>query len=664
MTAEPTLVLHTSHEPLARQIGSVLPAETALLVTRTSEELLRAVRRQRTPVILFDLLTEEARRELAGWMERLADGVVIALGDPRSEAARQAEAGGAFSVLEPTLTGLLALPGLLARAMAHARLREENRQLRAASTPAPPPVTAAPPPMRKEMLLPLRHFARMFRHFDHLESMLERSVEALASATGVARAGIVARIRGQDHYRLISGLHCLEETTRASYEPHHPFVCWLESHALIASRAAVEQATSPEERMLLQRMLDESGAEVLAPLHARDGILGWLLLGRRTCGRPFSTDDLEEVALAADHVAGALENALLYEEVARQKSLAETLLHALPTGVVAADENGVVRWFSVAAGHLLNLTEEQVVGRPVEALGSRMADQLRRAIAGENQGFPEIWRDPLSRRSLVVQARRLGTALRGLGAVAVIQDLTAQQALQEKQDQLERTAFWTELAASMSHEIRNPLVAIKTFAQLLPERYQDPEFRTSFSHLVSAEVDRLNSIIDQINDFAHPPSLKFHQLDVREPLQRSVNLALPQGTRDGLRLETRLAPDLPAVWGDDRALADCFAHLIRNSAEALAGRADGAITMEAARAGATAGNVQITVRDNGPGIPDGLRDKIFSPFCTTKPRGMGLGLPIVKRTVVDHNGRVDVQTGQDGTTVTILLPATAQGEQP
>ena len=648
MTAEPTLILHTGHDPLARQVSQILPAEPALLVTRTGE---------------LDLFCEEARRDLAGWLERLAGCVIIVLGDPRSEAARQAEAGGAFTVLEPTLGGLLALPGQLNRAMAHARLQEENRQLRAAAAPvAPVPVpVAAPVPARKE-LLPLRHFARMFRHFDHLESMLERSVEALAAATGVARAGIVARIRGQAQYRLISGLHCLEETTRATYEAHHPFVCWLESHALIASRAAVEQAASPEERMLLQRMLDESGAEVLAPLHARDGILGWLLLGRRTCGRPFSTDDLEEIALAADHVAGALENALLYEEVARQKSLAETLLHALPTGVVAADELGVIRWFSVAAGHLLNLSEQEVVGRPVETLGSRMADQLRRAIAGESQGFPEIWRDPLSRRSLVVQTRRLGTALRGLGAVAVIQDLTAQQALQEKQDQLERTAFWTELAASMSHEIRNPLVAIKTFAQLLPERYQDPEFRTSFSHLVTAEVDRLNSIIDQINDFAHPPSLNFRQLDVREALQRGVALALPQGTRDGLKLETRLAPDLPAVWGDDRALADCFAHLIRNSAEALAGRADGAITMEAARAGTAVGNVQITVRDNGPGIPDPLQDKIFSPFCTTKPRGMGLGLPIVKRTVVDHNGRVDVRSGQDGTTVTILLPANGQGE--
>jgi nitrogen-specific signal transduction histidine kinase len=618
---------------------------------------------QRAPVLLLDLFCEEARQGVPGWMEQVKSAVVIALGDPRTEAARQAEAAGAFAVLEPSLTGLLTLTGRdrPRRPTRTPAGRKPPLARRLRPAPAPPPASLPPP--RQETPAALAAFRP---HVPPLSTTWRPCWSAAwkpwPPPPECARAGLVARIRGQPGYRLIAGLHCLDETTRALYDAHHPFVCWLETHALMASRLGLEQTSDADERRLLQRMLDESGAEVLAPLHARGGILGWLLLGRRTSGRPFSADDLEEVALAADHVASALENALLYEEVARQKSMAETLLHALPTGVVATDEHGVVRWFSVAASQLLNLTAEQAVGRPVEILGSRMADQLRRAIAGESQGFPEIWRDPLSRRALVVQTQRLGTAERVLGAVAVIQDLTAQQALQEKQDQLERTAFWTELAASMSHEIRNPLVAIKTFAQLLPERYQDSEFRTSFSTLVSAEVDRLNSIIDQINDFAHPPSLKFHQVDLRDPLRLSVDLALPQGARDGLKVETRVPADLPPVWGDDRALADCFAHLVRNSAEALVGRADGTIHVEAVRTGSPSGNIQVTVRDNGPGIPDPLRDKIFSPFCTTKPRGMGLGLPIVKRTVVDHNGRVDVKTGKDGTTVTILLPANGQGD--
>ena len=139
-------------------------------------------------------------------------------------------------------------------------------------------------------------------------------------------------------------------------------------------------------------------------------------------------------------------------------------------------------------------------------------------------------------------------------------------------------------------------------------------------------------------------------------------MAMPQGIRDGLQVETKVAEDLPPVWGDERALADCFSHLLRNAMEALAGRADGLIHMEAATAGLPGTKVQVTVRDNGPGIPDTLQDKVFSPFCTTKPRGMGLGLPIVKRTVIDHNGQVEVQTGPSGTAVTILLPSSQPGE--
>ncbi len=241
--------------------------------------------------------------------------------------------------------------------------------------------------------------------------------------------------------------------------------------------------------------------------------------------------------------------------------------------------------------------------------------------------------------------------------------MTPEESLRQKQELLDRAAFWTDLAASMSHEVRNPLVAIKTFAQLLPERFDDPDFRRDFNEIVVQEIDRLDLIITQINNFAHPPELNFKSLDLRAPMKRAIELVRARKLQNGFSIETALPDDLPHIVGDEIALAEAFAHLVANAAEATVGLPKGKITLSAKpiREGNHTSGVVVTVQDNGRGIAADLKDKIFSPFCTTKPRGMGLGLPIVKRTVFDHNGRVDIDSNPQGTSVSVLLPAAENG---
>jgi len=109
-------------------------------------------------------------------------------------------------------------------------------------------------------------------------------------------------------------------------------------------------------------------------------------------------------------------------------------------------------------------------------------------------------------------------------------------------------------------------------------------------------------------------------------------------------------------------LTEVFAHLVNNAAEATSGLHQGRITLAVRptnKGDATRG-VVVTVKDNGSGIAPDLRDKVFSPFCTTKARGIGLGLPIVKRTIFDHNGRVDIDSNPQGTRVSVILPATPE----
>ena len=441
-------------------------------------------------------------------------------------------------------------------------------------------------------------------------------------------------------------LRCLPETSEIEYGERDALVRWFELHAHLICRSNLGQANDPKERTLMRRALDTFGAEVIVPLHARGSIIGWLFFGHRLTGQRFDYNDLEGLMLLAENVSTVLENALLYEEVTLQKTLAETLLKSIPPGIIATDEEAVVRWFNPTAERILGIPAADVLNQPIEAAGSRLATFLRETLESKDNLPSQQWIDPNTRRSLSVETRRLVDKKTPLGAVAVLHDLTAEDNLRQKQDLVDRAAFWTDLAASMSHEIRNPLVAIKTFAQLLPERFDDADFRKDFNEIVVQEIDRLDKIITQINNFAHPSELVMKPIDVRASVRKAIELARGPMKKNGVAIDTTLPNDLPKVLGDETALTEAFAHLVANAAEATSGRTKPRITLAAKqiREGEHASGVVVTVKDNGKGISADLREKVFSPFCTTKARGMGLGLPIVKRTIFDHNGRVDIDS--------------------
>jgi nitrogen-specific signal transduction histidine kinase len=668
MSAAFTCILYTQDVDLARRVKAFLRA-MALVRHVTDPNRMEAVLQQNSPaVILMDLRAKEFRDLIEQLEQDWSESLVIALGAPRSEPLREAEQSGIYAA-EDLQLDRHRFQALVGRAFDHLKLMQENRELREESHYGP----SAEQPRRAEPMLERAHapslpplrFPRVFRRLDKVEGLLASIVEGVADAAGVTRVGIFSRIRQGDRYRLRAGLRCLPETNEIEYQERDPLVRWFELHGHLVSRANLAHIAAQNQRPLLRRALDSFGAEVIVPLYARGEIIGWLFFGHRITGLPFDYGDLEGLMILAEHVSTVLENALLYEEVTLQKTLAETLLKSIPPGIVAVDEEGIIRWFNPPAESILGLKTIEALNHPVEAVGRKLAPMLRETLEAKTNLPPRQWIDPNTRRSLSVEARRLLNQHTPLGAVAVIHDLTAEENLRQKQDLVDRAAFWTDLAASMSHEIRNPLVAIKTFAQLLPERFDDPEFRKNFNQIVVQEIDRLDKIITQINAFAHPAELNMRPLDIRAPLKRGLELARSKFRVNGeVAVETELPSNLPKILGDEGALAEAVAHLVANAAEAVTEQKKPKITLSAKpiREGGRASAVLVTVQDNGRGIAPEMREKVFSPFCTTKARGMGLGLPIVKRTVFDHNGRVDIDTSTSGTAVSIALPATVNGD--
>jgi len=664
MTPAPVCIIYTQDAELVRRARAFL--RTMAQVRHVSDpDRLQPVLQQVGPsVLMMDLRSKECRELIDQIQSERSDILIIAFGVAQSETLREAEQIGIYAAEEIGLERRR-FQALLGRAFDYLKVSQENRDLRETSTLTPDVSRkdeAAHQSIDATRTLPLLRFPRVLRRLDNMDTLVAAVVEALADAAGVSRVGLFSQTRKGDVYRLSAGLHCLPETEELEFEKRDTLVRWFELHARLISRANLARTPDQRERNVMRRALDMFGAEAIVPLYARGCIIGWVFFGHRVTGQLFDDRDLEGLTMLAEHVSTILENALLYQEATVQKTLAETLLKSIPPGIVAIDVDATVRWFNPPAEKILGLSGADTLSKPVEAVGNRLAGFLREALEAKTPLPPQQWIDNKTRKSLSVETRQIADNGAPLGAVAVIQDLTVQETLREKQALLDRATFWTDLAASMSHEIRNPLVAIKTFAQLLPERFDDADFRKQFNKIVVNEIDRLDKIITQINNFAHPPELVLKPIDVRSPVKKGVEIARSRyGINGKVELETSLPSNLPRVLGDETALAEAFAHLLANAAEASADRSKPRITLSAkpVREGRHSAAVVVTVQDNGTGIAPEIKEKIFSPFCTTKPRGMGLGLPIVKRTVFDHHGRVEVDSTSKGTQVSVLLPATS-----
>jgi nitrogen-specific signal transduction histidine kinase len=657
MSTLPTSLLYTQDGALLQRIRGYLHSRSTVRHVGEPAELELLLSQHHDTLLFMDLRAADCLAVLADTTKGFPDIVVVALGAARSDPGLRAAAAGVYAI-EPGDVDRLRLQTLFDQAQAHLRLLQENRVLRE-SLQRP---TAAPPQPRENIAPSLYHFSSAFRRFDNIGIMLENIVEGVASCARVSRVAVFS-ITPPEVYRFRAGVKCMEETRALEYPKTHPFVQWLQLHAHSLSRAMLRHIESMEERLLLEKTLDLAGAEAILPLFGRERLIGWLCLGRGSSGAPLEPRDIEDLTLLAEQVSVTIENSLLHESIAIQKALAENLLQAIPIGIIAAGADGTVRWFNSGAEKLLNLSAAELIGRPTERISGYMASLLSRCMAGEKTADPVAWTEPITRRELSIQIRCLQQSGQCIGAMAVLHDLTEERILREKQNNLERATFWNELATAISHEVRNPLVAISTFSQLLPERYGDEEFRTQFRDLTTQEVARLNGMIDQLDEYANPPRLEFAPVDPGTLLE-TAQFKARNGHAGPCEVGLEVAPGLPAIKGDLNILADAIVRLLQNAFAAVANLAQPRVSLRAFAGEIGTGRpaVVVEVRDNGRGIPVELREKVFSPFCTTKARGVGLGLPVVRRTMIDHGGLVAIDTGDTGTIVRLTLPTWDRGE--
>jgi PAS domain S-box-containing protein len=343
-------------------------------------------------------------------------------------------------------------------------------------------------------------------------------------------------------------------------------------------------------------------------------------------------------------------------EVHDREARLRAILDAAVDAVISADRDGRIESCNPATERMFGTPATELVGRPLHGIvpqvdvrqgaHTRQAGMVLRGRRGDGSLFPVdvSW-------SEVQHSEQL----RSTAVVAVVRDISELVAAQERAIQAERLAAIGQTIAALSHESRNELHTLCLTAELLSRLAQDrPDLLPLVDRLRDSQ-ERLSRLFDDVRGFAAPVVLELSECYLSEIWQRAwTELGVHREGRDAALHEVTEAVDL-ACLADEFRLEQVFRNLFENSLAACSGPVRIDIRCAPAEIdGEPALNV--TIRDNGPGIPAEVRARIFEPFFTTKSRGSGLGMPICRRIIEIHGGTLDVIDGPGGATFQIVLP--------
>jgi PAS domain S-box-containing protein len=399
------------------------------------------------------------------------------------------------------------------------------------------------------------------------------------------------------------------------------------------------------------------------PLILQDEVVGVLSV-RNNSPNQYSDEDVRVISIIAS------QGAAIYKELEALSALTsytDNILSSIAAGVVTLDSDGLILTWNLAAEKIVGVPVDSVVGiRFDEALQEldvqdSEKQSLRRSIenvfkTGETyQGYKLAFHTSGDEEVYinVSISQLINGAGEQLGLVIIFEDVTREIKMEDEFRRMGELAAVGQLAASIAHELRNPLSSIKGAAQFLQKEYENEPAIVEFLGIIVDEVNGLNRLTTEFLDFARPMQLELKPASINDIVEKTLHLMSVHITDSNVVVKENLTEQVPEIQADESQLEQVLKNMILNSLQAMP--EGGMLTVETGAM--PSGGAYISVSDTGVGIPPEKTERIFQPFFTTKTKGTGLGLSVVHKIVENHGGRIDVisEVGK-GTTFKIILP--------
>jgi signal transduction histidine kinase len=352
------------------------------------------------------------------------------------------------------------------------------------------------------------------------------------------------------------------------------------------------------------------------------------------------------------------------EKFQRESEKLQQITNVVPLNIMSFDDNGHVSelneyMLNLIRHHYPHLTKETILSQPAEQVFGSSMDQvtferLRGILLSRQRTNAKIKLDSMTYQVFTAPLQYDSGLPSGI--VMIIQDLTEEEKIRSELDNVERLTLVGQMAAGITHEIRNPMAVVRGFLQLMREK--SPEDLHSYYHIVMEELDRANSIINDFLSLAQSRVSDKEMVQLHLIMEELTPLIWADANLRGQSVELKLSPSLPLLRLNVREIKQLILNLARNGMEAM--DAKGVLTLETCEHEDTA---QLIITDTGSGIPQSQLKQLFVPFFTTKSQGTGLGMSLCLSIAERHSGTIHVESELGkGTSVIVTIPFESKDE--
>ncbi|MCM8777659.1 MAG: PAS domain-containing protein [Candidatus Omnitrophica bacterium] len=432
----------------------------------------------------------------------------------------------------------------------------------------------------------------------------------------------------------------------------HPLILWFLNKNRVLNLES--ESSIPFE---CKGFMETLNCRFACPLMTLKGeLIGIFFAGDKITGGEITAKEIRSLSMIMDYLSTVFENAFLYREICFHKEYQEAIFHNIPTGIIAVDRDGRIVVFNPYAEDIFGIKFEDIKNEPIEKVGSQIADFIRRAL-NSGEAFNRVEIEYIPTRIILGLSTNVLRDANGVinGAVAIFQNLTVIKEIEKKEKDAERNRYWSSLASRLSHELKNPLVAIKTFAQMLPAQYNDEEFRENFSEVVQAEIQKINEIIERINKIADMMELKTVYVDIVELFKKCIE---ERDRKNSIKFIFS-GEDKILVQSDVDKVKEAIGYIVEFIYDDIDGNGPVYINFRKDR-----GNLEIDIYERGNKINLQNEEEIFIPFSPSIKSTISIGIMLAKKIFESHGGRFRCNLQPSGKNLIITLPVSIpEGER-